>query len=126
MLVGSQCRQEVAVDVIAGEERSISREEKLLFGPCDGDIQLTVDPQRSILYRNTQQVKLVGLADGGGVDDDVALATLVAFHSVDGDVVGLCDAQCMQFMVDKGDLIAEWDNDVDAFGGLERQTVQMT
>ena len=70
-------------------------DEELLAGAGDGDIEFAVDGvgaggsvclAGSGLY---DELHLCGLGDGGAVDDDVALAALVALYGVNADAFGV-------------------------------------
>ena len=66
-------------------------DEELLAGSGEGYVELAVEGVGGVaawcggLY---YEFHLTGGGDGGAVDDDVALATLVALYGVDADVLG--------------------------------------
>ena len=66
-------------------------DEELLAGSCEGYVELAIKRVGGIsawcgaLY---YQLHLAGTGDSGAVDDDVALAALVALYGVDTDVLG--------------------------------------
>ena len=72
-------------------------DEELLAGSSEGYVELAVEGVGAVgtrcggLY---YQLHLVGGGDGGAVDDDVALAALVALYGIDADMLGkLVDAE---------------------------------
>ena len=69
------------------------------------------------------------MADGGAEYDDVALAALVTFHRVDGDVGRVGNVPFSQGFAYHGDLCAEGDDDSDLLAGAEgyaRAAVQLS
>jgi len=87
-------------------------------GSRDGHVQLAVDELAFALDGGRQDAEQARRADDGGEDDDVALTALVALHGVDGDVLGIGDAQGLHLLADGGYLAAEGDDDAQRRGGL--------
>ena len=97
----------------------------MLAGAGDGDIELAVDGvggrgavclAGSSLY---DELHLCGLGDGGAVDDDVALAALVALYGVDADAFGVVGhVEGGEVMAYEGTLSAEGGDDAYRAGGV--------
>ena len=59
----------------------------------DGYVEFAVDELAVELDGSTEEGELLGGADCGGVDDDVALRALIALHGVDVD----CGYEVLRF-----------------------------
>ena len=91
----------------------ISGDEELFACPCDRHVQFAVHPLSFGEYRSRQHLQLVRLAYGGAEQDHVTLASLVAFHRVDGNLFIALQIACRQFLADHGYLTAERYDDAD-------------
>ena len=73
---------------VGPEDVRIARQQQLLAGACQCHIQLAVNQEIAFLKRiGRKEVELAEILYGERIDDNVALAALVAFHRVDGDVL---------------------------------------
>ena len=68
------------------EQVGSSRHDELSAGACHGYVQFSVN-RLSVLVDGAgcEEVELVAVADGEGIDDDIALRTLIALHGIDRD-----------------------------------------
>ena len=61
--------------------------EQLPAGTGHGNVKLAVDGTSVLIEAvGTEEVELIGVADGERVDDNVALRALIAFDGVDADI----------------------------------------
>lgn len=117
---------ELTVDFVSAEEGGIAYDEELLAGTGDGYIQFPVNGDSARMRGYREDIQLVGLADGGAVQDDVALAALIPFDGVDGDLFGTGEVEGCQFVGNHGNLVAEGYDDADAAGSIEREVIGLT
>ena len=67
--------------------------EQLPAGTGHGNVKLAVDGTSVLIEAvGTEEVELIGVADGERIDDDIALRTLIAFDGVDADIKKLGDS----------------------------------
>ncbi len=100
----------------------------MLACPGEGHVELAVYFPTVCHDRFGQDGELVRTADGGAEYDDVALAALITFHRVDGDVGRVGNVPFSQGFAYHGDLCAEGDDDSDLLTGTEgyaRAAVQL-
>ena len=70
------------------EQFLVAKDEELLPGSGDGDIEFSIHDARRRLSEIGENIEFVTLGDGGAIDDDVALGALVALHRVDDEGLG--------------------------------------
>lgn len=111
------------IDFILAEQVGIAGDEELLAGAGEGNVQFAVYQLAVGLGGDGEDVQLIGLAHGGAVDDDVALAALVTFYGVDGDGLSATDVQGGQFVGNHGYLVAEGYDDAYSSGGIKGDVI---
>ena len=83
---------EPGIDGIFLEDRGIPDDEQLFAGSCESHVQFAVDGLSLFHTHVAEEVELYAVRHAAGVDDDIALAALIAFDGVDHDVVESLDA----------------------------------
>ena len=92
-------------------------DEELLACAGDGDIELAVDGvgargEECLACALYDELHLSGFGDGSAIDDDVALASLIALYGIDADTFGIVGhVEGAQMMTYEGSLSAEGGND---------------
>lgn len=122
-LCSTDAVHQFAVYLVLAQQVRIASDEQLLAGTSEGYIQFAVNQLLIGLGGDREYVQLIGLTYGSAVNDDVALATLVAFYGVDGDGIGFRDAKGGQFVGDHGYLIAERNNNAYPTSSVEGEFV---
>ena len=112
--------QELAEEGRGGERAHVTREDELLAGPREGDVELAVNGVTVLDERvGREEVELIRLLDGERIDDDVALRALISLHGVDADGVEPGDAEPLYLLSDHRDLVAVRHDDAHRLVGIE-------
>ena len=114
---------------VGPEDMRIARQQQLLAGAGQCHIQLAVNQEIAFLKRiGRKEVELAEILYGKRIDDNVALAALVAFHRVDGDVLQGRQLEARNLFSYHGNLVAVGHDDTYRPVRVEtgfRQTVNM-
>ena len=114
---------------VGPEDVRIPCQQQLLAGACQCHIQLAVNQEIAFLKRiGRKEVELTEILYGKRIDDNVALAALVAFHRVDGDVLQSRQLEARNLFSYHGNLVAVGHDDTYRPVRVEtgfRQTVNM-
>ena len=98
----------------------VAGDNHLFARASDGDIELAVDDVAVFLETVAgEEVELVAVLDGERIDDDIALAALVALDSIDGHLFDAFDTEAVDFLADHGYLVAVGHDDAYGLGGVE-------
>ena len=85
----------------------IAKKQQVFSGACHGHIQFAVYPLAVFLKNRVgEEAELIILLDGEAIENIVALASLEAFYSINGDVVQGGDAVAVECVADGDDLVA--------------------
>ena len=77
---------EVLEQGVGGENLLVASEDEAFAGASEGDIQFAVDDSSVFLEAVAgEEIELIAMLDGEGIDDDIALRTLIALDGIDGD-----------------------------------------
>ena len=114
---------------VGPEDVRVTRQQQLLAGASQCHIQLAVNQEIALLKRiGRKEVELAEILYGKRIDDNVALAALVAFHRVDGDVLQSRQLEARNLFSYHGNLVAVGHDDTYRPVRVEtgfRQTVNM-
>ena len=105
---------------VGRQDMGVAGDNHLFARASDGDIELAVDDVAVFLETVAgEEVELVAVLDGERIDDDVALAALVALDSIDGHLFDAFDTEAVDFLADHGYLVAVGHDDAYGLGGVE-------
>ena len=117
--------QELAEEGRGGERAHVTREDELLAGPREGDVELAVNGVTVLDERvGREEVELIRLLDGERIDDDVALGALVTLYGVDTDGVEIGDAEALNLLTDHRYLVAVRHDDTHCLVGVKLGSVE--
>ena len=103
----------------------VAREDELLAGTGEGDVEFAVDEMAALLEGiGSQKRELVLSLDGERIDDDIALRPLVALHSIDADVFKFWQSQLFYLLTYQGYLVAIGHDDAHCLIGIESLSVE--
>ena len=71
----------------------IAYHDHLFSCPCEGHVELSVYDVAVLVgvAAGGEEIQLVKVSDGKGIDDDITLRTLETFHGINGDVEEVVD-----------------------------------